>query len=224
MKIRLFVLLLCTHILALASPDFTRFAFTLEVKEGNEISHNGTGCFVKSGGSVYYVTAHHIFSDMTDAQRAAMVKSLTIVSESNRHLRFAPEQFVPVAQAQDLTKTDMMVFKMKPNPSLSAYTVVLAPSAPLKDETVYLASRLPGHPAATYALKILDLDNERVSYEKIAGIEKYTGASGGPILNEKGQLVGTYLGRVFTDSKRTDIRCLFGTPHPSLTNILPTPK
>ncbi len=103
---------------------------------------------------------------------------------------------------------------------LAAFAVSLAPDSPVKDEIVYLSSRLPEHAAATYSLKVLAADGDRVEYEKIAGVEKYAGASGGPIFNAKGQLVGTYLGRLLVKAGQPDIRCLFGTPLASLVTIL----
>jgi len=224
MKIRLVLLLLLTHLAAFAAPDFTRFAFTLELKEQNGTTRHGTGCLVKSGNAIYYVTAHHLFPDLTDAQRADLVKKTSIISESNGQARFAPEEFIPVPNAVDLTRTDLMVFRMKPNPSLAAYAVPLAASAPAKDEPVYLAARIPGRLAATYALKVLRSDDNKMEYEKIPDVEKYTGASGGPIVNAKGQLVGTYLGRVLVKPGQPEIRCLFGTPLVTLLVILPPNK
>ena len=224
MKNYLFAILVFTRLSAFAEPDFNRFAFTLETKEKNEISHSGTGCLVKSGDAVFYVSAHHIFSDMSDPQRTALLKKMSIVNEANNNVRFAPDAVVPVANVVDLTKTDLMVFKMKPNSAMTSYVISLAPTAPLKDEMVYLSSRLPGRSIATYPLKVLTADNERMEYVKIPGVEKYTGASGGPILNAKGQLVGTYLGRSLNKANKNDILCLLGTPLASLTAVMQPTK
>ena len=220
MKIRLLVLLFCVPLAAFAVPDFTRYAFTLEIKQKNETSHSGTGCLVKSGNAIFYVTAHHIFSDMTDKQRAALVKTISIVSEANSQTRFYPEEFIPVANVADLTKSDLMVFRMKPTPSLAAYSGTLAAEPLAKGEIAYLAARVPGRSAATYPLRVLLADNEQAEYEKIPGVVKYTGASGGPIFNAKGQLVGTYLGRSLVKADQPDIRCLFGTPLASIKSTL----
>jgi len=220
MIIRIVILLFCAHLSCSAAPDFTRFAFTLEVKEGSETYQSGTGCIVKSGSAFYYVTAHHIFPDVTDAQMAEMVKRISIVSELNGQIRFSPGAFIPVPNAKDLTKTDLLVFKMKPNLRLAACSVSLASISPLRDEVVFLSSSIPSHPAATYPLKVLAASDDLVEYEKIPGVDKYTGASGGPVFNVSGQLVGTYLGRFMKKSNQSDIRCLFGTPLASLVTIL----
>ena len=125
MRIRHLILLLSVQLASTAAPDFTRFAFTMKVKDKKETSHSGTGCLVKSGNAIYYVTAHHIFSDMADKQRSALVKMVSIVSETNSQIRFIPEEFIPVENVADLGKTDLMVFKMKNSPAMSAYAVTL---------------------------------------------------------------------------------------------------
>lgn len=107
---KLIIGFLITSLVAFSAPDFTRYAFTLEVKDGEGISHEGTGCLVKNGSSVYYITAHHILGEMADSQRARMTKSFTIVSESNHSIRFNPAEFIPVANVKNLTKTDFMIF------------------------------------------------------------------------------------------------------------------
>jgi hypothetical protein len=81
-----------------------------------------------------------------------------------------------------------------------------------------LNQRLPNKPLATYSLKVLEANDDRVRYEKIPQVEKYTGASGGPIINSKGELVGTYLGRSVAEDQ--SILSLFGTPYASLKNAI----
>jgi hypothetical protein len=224
MKIRLFIWLLCVPLIGLAAPDFTRFAFTLEVKDKNETYRSGTGCLVKSGTSIYYLTAHHIFSDMPDNERAALLKKISVVSETNGTIRFVPEAFVPVIAASDLTKTDLMVFKMKATPSMAAFTVMLAPEGLAQGDIAYLAARIPERRVATYPLKVITADSEGMEYEKIPGVDRYTGASGGPIFNAKGQLVGTYLGRRLMNAGQPEVRSLFGTPLGSITAVLAMEK
>lgn len=100
---------------------------------------------------------------------------------------------------------------------MTQYEVELAPAAAAIHDTVYLATHLPDKPPATYALKILAVEEGRMVYDKIPNQEKYTGASGGPILNEKGQLVGTYTGHSTSNGLLT---ALFGTPYSTLKTAL----
>jgi hypothetical protein len=203
---------------AASAADFNRYAFTLEMKEGQSISSSGTGCLVKYENATYYVTARHVFKNSDDKELAASLKALTIVNLSDRKIRAKPEAMMPVADAKDLSQNDFLILSTKSLPSLTKYTLQLATSPPDKDETVYLAARLPERPLATYPLKVLESSDELANYEKIPDVEKYTGASGGPIINSQGQLVGTYLGRRHDANQVT--RSLIGTPLPALKNIL----
>ena len=220
-KSLVFLVCLLPKILLAVVPEVSGYAFTLEVKEGKGTSRCGTGSLVKAGNNIYYVTAHHIFENCSDKQRAALVKDSSIVSEADHRLHFSAESFVTVAGVAYLTKTDFMIFKMKSNANLLKFALTLAPDGPQKGETVYLAARLPDFPkAATYPLKVLEVTAEQTHYEKISNVNKYTGASGGPILNEKGQLVGTYLGRSLSSDAKAEIQWLIGTPYLSVKEVL----
>jgi SLA1 homology domain 1, SHD1 len=200
------------------AADFNRYAFTLETREGNTISHIGTGCLVKHGPATYYITARHIFEGIDDESLAASLKALAIVNKADTKIRAKPETVVPVPYDEKAKKTDFLVLKTKSLPQLAKYTLKLATSAPQKDEVVFLAAQLPDRALATYPLKVLELTDDLTKYEKLPGVEKYTGVSGGPIINSEGALVGTYLGRGH-DNKQT-ILYLYGTPFSALKSIL----
>jgi hypothetical protein len=200
------------------AADLNRYAFSLQVRGTNGSESYGTGSLVKYKNGTYYITAHHIFGKITDAELQRALKNITFVNEADLSVRVKPEAFLPVANVQDLSKNDLLIFKIRSEYNLKNYTLPMAAVAPTKDETVFLAARIPTRPLSTYSLKILEADDEHVHYEKIPGVSKYTGASGGPIINTKGEFVGTYLGRkVMPDDS---IVCLFGAPLKSLTTAL----
>jgi hypothetical protein len=203
---------------AIKAADLNRYAFTLEYSGQSGVSCNGTGCLVKYGNSIYYITAHHIFENVDDTAMAAIVGRFTIVNEADKSFRLKPETYLTIPNVKDISKTDFLIFRIKSTPQLDEYTLTVAPTSPQKGETVYLAAALPGKALGAYPLMVLDANDERVLYEKIPGIEKYTGASGGPIINAHGELVGTYLGRQLADAQT--IHCLFGTPCSSLKTVL----
>ncbi len=212
--------LLCSLLLAQTafSADLNKHAFTLEVKQGATTSYYGTGTLVRVGNDTYYVSAHHIFGKVPDTQIQNITKSATIVNEIDKNLHFKPEAFIAVPNVQDLTKTDFLILKLRSNLTLAKYALPLASVPPQKDEVVYLAARLPNKPLATYPLKVQETSDDQTVYEKIPNVDKYTGASGGPIINSKNEIVGTYLGRQLAEDN--SIRSLIGTPHSSLKTIL----
>lgn len=200
------------------AADFTKYAFTLEVKSGKEVGSYGTGCLLKQGNDIYYVTAHHIFGNASDKDLKDLPQHATIVNEIDKNLRIKPEAFIPVPDTRDLSKTDFLVLKVKGSSQLADHTLKIASLPPQPGETVYLSACLPGKSLATYALPILTTNEDITIYTKIPDIEKYTGASGGPILNAAGDLTGTYLGRHLGTNK--EILSIFGTPYQSLRNII----
>jgi hypothetical protein len=204
------------------AADFDRYAFTLEIREGNTTSHSGTGCLVKHGPATYYITARHILPGVDDKTLAASLKALTIVNQADNKIRVKPDAVIPVAYDERDKKTDFLVLKVKNLPQHAKYMLQLAASAPQRGKMVYLATSLPDRPLATYPLKVLEPTEGLAKYEKLPGVEKYTGASGGPIMNDNGELVGTYLGRGH-DNKQT-ILYLYGTPFGALKSILDNAK
>jgi len=203
----------CTTVSGRAA-DLNRYAFTLQIKDAKGSNSFGTGSIVKYKTSAYYITAHHIFGKITDGEIKSALKNITFVNEFDPTVRIRPEAFLPIANVRDLSKTDLLIFRLRSESNLAKHALPLASIAPQKDESVFLAARIPNQPLSTYSLKILEADDERVHYEKIPGVTKYTGASGGPIINAKGEIVGTYLGRMINADE--SIACLFGTPLKSL--------
>ncbi len=190
------VLAVCLAAACIAdAADFNRYAFTLEVKSGKEVGCYGTGCLLRQGNDIYYITAHHIFGNASEKELNDLPQHATVVNEADKNVRVKAEAFIPVPGARDLTNTDLLILKVRTTSQVSDRTLKLA-AAPLQPgETAYLAARLPGKQLATYPLQVLSSNEEETQYVKIPDIEKYTGASGGPILNAAGELAGTYLGR-----------------------------
>lgn len=205
-------------VLPARAADLNRYAFTLQVKDAKGSNSYGTGSIVKYKTSAYYISAHHIFGKITDSEIKSALKNITFVNESDKTVRVRPEAFLPVANVRDLSKNDLLIFKIRNESDLSKHALPLASIAPQKDDGVFLAARIPNQPLSTYSLKILEADDEHVHYEKIPGVTKYTGASGGPIINARGEIVGTYLGRMINADE--SIACLFGTPLKSLITML----
>ena len=209
---------ICLALTCIANAaDFNKYAFTLEIKNGKEVGSYGTGCLLKQGNDIYYVTAHHIFGNASEKDLKDLPQHATIVNEVDKTIRIKPDAFVPVPDARDQSKTDFLVLKVKASSQLVDYTLKIASIPPQQGETVYLSACLPGKSLATYALPILITNKEETRYTKIPYIEKYTGASGGPILNAPGELTGTYLGRRLGANQ--EIQSLYGTPFQSLVTI-----
>lgn len=197
--------------------DYNKYAFTLEIENGAVISRCGTGCLLKHGNDLYYVTAHHIIGDRSEKEIQEFTERATIVSRATKNVRIKPGSSVAVPDVRDLTKTDLLVFKVKASSRLADLALKLASAPPQPGETVYLAAKLPDKPLATYALVVLASSDEETTYVKIPGVESYTGASGGPIINASGELVGTYLGRRMGENE--EIRSLLGTPLRTLRDV-----
>lgn len=208
-------LVLAVAVQRASGADFDRFAFSLQIQEGNTVHGAGTGSLVKLGKETYYVSAQHVFEKSGTEELAATVKSFTVANLKDPRVRTKVDAVVPISSRT--AKADILVLKVKALPQLAKYTLKLAPSPPQVGDTVFLAARLPGRELATYPIRVDETADLATYYEKIPGVEKYTGASGGPILNEQGELVGTYLGRQLSEDG--SIKRLSGFPYRGLKNI-----
>ncbi len=167
-------------------------------------SHSaGTASLIKQSDKNFIITSHHLFGPegglpkkMTHADIQDFVKKISIKSLSGGQgstypvLKTIP---VPELQATSIEKQDLAVFEVEGDASMG---MELSESMPAIGESLWLLARVRGGAPEGQIHHLCKVD--RIDEKIVAIFENdkiiTSGASGAPVVNASGKIVGVYSG------------------------------
>lgn len=148
------------------------------------------------------ISCHHTFGpdggldkQIPQADLPAFVKRVKLEDIAGKRDVSGPVEALPVPEE---AKTDITIFRIKTAAKVTPGR--LASAAPAKGETIWLISTL-GSQEGRILHRAVVLGDHQCEFD-IKGLET-RGASGGPYVNAKGEVVGLHSGSMTQDGRRT---------------------
>lgn len=184
-------------------------------KSGDQESGTAFVAKFAAGGPSYLVTAHHLFGEdggldreYASSELPGLVSKVSATSiEKQPALTAGPAIEIKGAKKYGQHPfTDMAVFPV--TAPADAPALVFATTKPAEGASVWLIAPTDGGSTVRHAGKVVQADDEGIGFAFDDGSIKLRGTSGGPIVNEAGNVVGIFAASGSMDGKTVG----FGTP------------